>query len=372
MNALRLLAALALAVLVQSVALGAQNANLVTIRIQEPLTASGNANKYKTAISEALAKQKIGRLVGDGIREGDDRKSYTIDIELIDPQRAIPILKQELRNLGVPQGTLLIYHQGGHEIWASVMPSARPNALQEREIPSNSYEQAKGTVDNFKTTSLTFFEKEGWLALEKVRGNWRLSRLTLCHDEFGGGYEPCKFPPKDDFRLYFHVKELRDGPINAARISPIIPRPDDSSRMFYESYDRGDQIVSGPAIEMIFQGDRYRFIAEKVGASHHLLLTWKSGFADFGEIVVDQKVFIYWAGDLNRDNKFDIVISKDQDPILLLSDQACYRLVPIGESNNYQIRQGQRRLVPHQSVKRTAQLIRCGNPQQTKGHSVRE
>lgn len=92
----------------------------VFVRVPEPLEALERAAKYEDPLNAALEKSGLGEVTGGGASMGPPNPDGSreidwigIDVELIDLDRGIGPLKQELIRLGVPKLTVLEYERDG-------------------------------------------------------------------------------------------------------------------------------------------------------------------------------------------------------------------------------------------------------------------
>ena len=94
----------------------------VSVRIPESLMPLQRGQKYEVPLEETLGKRHLGELLGGGSQLGEkkpdgthDVKFVSLDIELKDAN-GLPVLRQELKRLGAPEGTTLHYELGGKRV----------------------------------------------------------------------------------------------------------------------------------------------------------------------------------------------------------------------------------------------------------------
>lgn len=301
------------------VGFGTPNPNLVTIKITEPLMTGGKESRYKTAIIEVLAKRKIGKLVGDGVRDERDRKSYAMDIEIFNLQQANQILKEELRNLRAPQGTSLRYRSGGNEIWESVMPESIPVSA----IPSQSYEQAKaifpdGEQDHCFDGPYRAKKKDRWLVMVNVGDKWLLTDAVITSEG--------RVEAKDGKAAYFFKHRnlpLKNGPIATAEISSIPTGNVNVSEVVFIFQDETWKWVEWGVREKSFflsNGKTKWTLAESSGKQSKRLARLNvdvppsyrkrtSPTDRRGRDYENGSYKLVWAGDLNADGLLDLIVA---------------------------------------------------------------
>jgi hypothetical protein len=94
----------------------ARDGLFVVVSIPEGLNPLERGAKYEEPLHAALHAQGLGEVSGGGTRLGpakpDGGREITaidIDVELVDAERGLPALRDELRKLNPPAGTRLTY-----------------------------------------------------------------------------------------------------------------------------------------------------------------------------------------------------------------------------------------------------------------------
>ena len=95
----------------------------VFVKVPEPLTPVERGEKYGDPLDAVLKREHLGEVTGGGsqLSEPDAEGRRTVewvglDVELLDLERGIPVLKQELLRLGAPAGTTLEFKRAGNQI----------------------------------------------------------------------------------------------------------------------------------------------------------------------------------------------------------------------------------------------------------------
>lgn len=99
----------------------------VFVKIPESLTPIERGEKYEDPLDAALKREQLGEITGGGsqLSEPDAKEKRTVewvglDVELVDLERGIPLLKQELLRLGAPAGTTLEFKRAGSQVIESI------------------------------------------------------------------------------------------------------------------------------------------------------------------------------------------------------------------------------------------------------------
>lgn len=94
----------------------------VFVKIPESIMPIERGEKYEDPLDIALKKAGVGEVTGGGSQLGEPDKDGSptidwvgIDVDLTDQAAGLPLLKAELKRLGVPQGTTLEYELNGKE-----------------------------------------------------------------------------------------------------------------------------------------------------------------------------------------------------------------------------------------------------------------
>jgi hypothetical protein len=92
----------------------------VFVRIPEAIEPLHRGEKYEDPLEQALESAGLGSVTGGGemlsAPDEDGRREIEfcgIDIDLFDPQRGLELLRQELKRLDAPKGTILEYTLDG-------------------------------------------------------------------------------------------------------------------------------------------------------------------------------------------------------------------------------------------------------------------
>ncbi len=103
----------------------------VYVKIPEQIGPLDRAEKYEDPIAELLDAEGLGEVTGGGTmltapdESGAKQIHYCgIDVDLVDLERGLPVLRSKLQELGVPLGTVLEYRLGDEEIEDPVYESA--------------------------------------------------------------------------------------------------------------------------------------------------------------------------------------------------------------------------------------------------------
>lgn len=90
----------------------------ISAKILDPVTAENRATKYEEPLDAALKEAKLGEVTGGGnsVGKGGKIEWAGVDIEVNDVQKAIPVIKQKLVDLGAPKGSSLEYRIGAKHV----------------------------------------------------------------------------------------------------------------------------------------------------------------------------------------------------------------------------------------------------------------
>ena len=97
-----------------------EDALFVYVRIPAPIPPLERGERFEDPLNSALQKAQLGEVTGGGTglsapdAHGRHGIEYCgIDVDLYDPVKGIPFLREELVRLKVPRGTVLEYELGG-------------------------------------------------------------------------------------------------------------------------------------------------------------------------------------------------------------------------------------------------------------------
>jgi hypothetical protein len=82
---------------------------LLFVKIPESITTEERAERYEDPLNEFLTSRKLGAVTGGGSVLNEERgiESIGLDVEVHDPDKAIPNIIRILNELGVPEGTVI-------------------------------------------------------------------------------------------------------------------------------------------------------------------------------------------------------------------------------------------------------------------------
>lgn len=99
----------------------------VFVKIPEALSPSERGRKYADPVDAALKRDQLGEITGGGsqLSEPDANGESTVewvglDVELVDLERGLPVLKRELLHLGAPTATTLEFRRAGSRVVESI------------------------------------------------------------------------------------------------------------------------------------------------------------------------------------------------------------------------------------------------------------
>ena len=88
----------------------------VVVQIPESILPEERGSKYEDPLHAALQAQGLGEVSGGGTLLGSPKAdgssevaSVDIDVDLVDAERGLPVLRAELKKLNPPEGTELSY-----------------------------------------------------------------------------------------------------------------------------------------------------------------------------------------------------------------------------------------------------------------------
>ena len=90
----------------------------VSVKINESISSDDRGAKYDDPLALALKDANLGEVIGGGnsVNKAGKVEWAGIDLEVNDLQKAIPIIKQKLIELGAPKGSTIEYHSGGKKV----------------------------------------------------------------------------------------------------------------------------------------------------------------------------------------------------------------------------------------------------------------
>ena len=82
---------------------------LLYIKIPEQIMPLERGKKYEDPINELLSQHGLGEVSGGGSMLTKDKEiEYVgVDVDVTDPQKAIPLLVAKLKEIGAPKGTVI-------------------------------------------------------------------------------------------------------------------------------------------------------------------------------------------------------------------------------------------------------------------------
>lgn len=92
--------------------------NHVNARIWEPVQPNDRINRYEDPLEQALEASHLGEISGEGCQTTDDGEIQFVDIdmELVNMDNALELVKTILEEAGVPAGSELRYEMDGEEV----------------------------------------------------------------------------------------------------------------------------------------------------------------------------------------------------------------------------------------------------------------
>ncbi len=83
------------------------------IKIPEQIMPEERGKKYEDPINELLSQHQLGEVSGGGTMFTEDKQiEYVgVDLDVTDPQKAIPLLVAKLKEIGAPKGTVIEQHE---------------------------------------------------------------------------------------------------------------------------------------------------------------------------------------------------------------------------------------------------------------------
>ena len=79
------------------------------IKIPEQIMPEERGKKYEDPINQLLSQHRLGEVSGGGTMLTKDKQiEYVgVDVDVTDPQKAIPLLVAKLKEIGAPKGTVI-------------------------------------------------------------------------------------------------------------------------------------------------------------------------------------------------------------------------------------------------------------------------
>ena len=79
------------------------------IKIPEQIMPEERGKKYEDPINELLSHHRLGEVSGGGTMLTKDKRIefVGVDVDVTDPQKAIPLLIAKLKEIGAPKGTVI-------------------------------------------------------------------------------------------------------------------------------------------------------------------------------------------------------------------------------------------------------------------------
>jgi hypothetical protein len=90
----------------------------VFAKIMDPVMPIERVTKYEDPLLDTLETRKLGEVTGGGTEMGKDKKIewVGIDLQLADLDGAVELVRQRLRELGAPEGSVLEFKRGDQKI----------------------------------------------------------------------------------------------------------------------------------------------------------------------------------------------------------------------------------------------------------------
>jgi hypothetical protein len=109
------LAVLCAASLTVTVPAFASGAEVVHVRLPDPLSPAARSVKYSEPLDGALRREGIGRVLGGSTELSRDRRIVSIgmEVEVSDLDRGVPFVRRALRELGAPLGSMVEFERFG-------------------------------------------------------------------------------------------------------------------------------------------------------------------------------------------------------------------------------------------------------------------
>jgi hypothetical protein len=90
----------------------------VCAKIMEPILPMARGRKYEEPLDQALVGAKLGVVSGGGTQMGKDGAIAWVEVvmALADLDAALQFARQQLRELGAPAGSVLVYRVGDQQV----------------------------------------------------------------------------------------------------------------------------------------------------------------------------------------------------------------------------------------------------------------
>jgi len=95
----------------------------VFVRIPDPVLPIERGTKYEDPIGASLLAAQLGEVTGGGTQMGRPKADGTsdiewvgVDVQLSDGEAGLELLRQKLKELGAPKGTILEYVRQGKTV----------------------------------------------------------------------------------------------------------------------------------------------------------------------------------------------------------------------------------------------------------------
>lgn len=91
---------------------------LVYVKINESLMPIARGKKYEDPLDAALRSARLGEVTGGGsaLSKTGQVEWFGIDIDLLDIDKGIPLIRKKLIELGAPKGSSIEYEMKGRKV----------------------------------------------------------------------------------------------------------------------------------------------------------------------------------------------------------------------------------------------------------------
>jgi hypothetical protein len=92
--------------------------HFVFAKIIDPVMPIDRGAKYEDPLLDSLEARKLGKVTGGGTQMDKDKKIewVGIDMQLVDLDGAVEFMRQRLRELGAPAGSVLEFTRGDQKV----------------------------------------------------------------------------------------------------------------------------------------------------------------------------------------------------------------------------------------------------------------